>query len=355
MINYTKSLIRSPLPAIALVAIITFSVFARSLTADFLSWDDNWCIYDNQGLAGLSLKTLWSLIINKTASSSVYTPLTGLRWSVTYSLGGPEAYGFHLGNLLFHTASACLVFIVIRKLLLLTMKGEHTATIPELRINAAAAISTLLWSIHPLRVEPVAWAAGGAHSQAVFFMLFSLLSYLFANEKTLHRACWLIISVFCYAASVLSQPITLGLPAVLFILDIYPLRRIDNLLREWNSEKMVRIIIEKIPFAAIGAAVCILNFFLVAHVYKTVHAIVSLAEFGFMERAMQAFYIWAYYAWRPWYPVGLSPLYTTLTSFNPLAIPFVASAFFVIIMTFILILLRQRWPLALALWLWFFW
>ena len=222
MTNYTKSLIRSPLPAIAIVAIITFSVFARSLTADFLFWDDNWCIYNNQGLAGLSLKNLWSIIINKTVSSSFYTPLTGLRWSVTYSLGGLEAYGFHLGNLIFHTASACLVPIVIRKLLILLMNSKHAAAIPELRINAAAAITTLLWSIHPLRVEPVAWAAGGAHSQAVFFMLFSLFSYLCANEKTPHRICWLIISVSCYAASILSQPIALGLPAVLFILDIYP-------------------------------------------------------------------------------------------------------------------------------------
>jgi tetratricopeptide (TPR) repeat protein len=76
---------------------------------------------------------------------------------------------------------------------------------------------------------------------------------------------------------------------------------------------------------------------------------VSLSQFGLFDRTMQAMYIWAYYIWRPWYPVNLAPVYTTLVSFDPLSLPFVASAIVVIGMIILLILLRRRWPLGLTL------
>ena len=64
---------------------------------------------------------------------------------------------------------------------------------------------------------------------------------------------------------------------------------------------------------------------------------------------MQAMYVWAYYVWRPWYPVNLAPVYTTFVHFDPLSLPFVASALGVIGCTVVLVLLRPRWPLGLAL------
>jgi tetratricopeptide (TPR) repeat protein len=79
------------------------------------------------------------------------------------------------------------------------------------------------------------------------------------------------------------------------------------------------------------------------------HNLVSLAEFGLIDRFMQAMYIWAYYIWRPWYPFNLSPVYTTLVSFNPLSPLFVISAVLVIGIITLLIFLRRRQPLGLAL------
>jgi len=60
-------------------------------------------------------------------------------------------------------------------------------------------------------------------------------------------------------------------------------------------------------------------------------------------------YIWAYYIWRPWYPVNLAPAYTTLVSFNPLSPVFINSAILVIGIVTAMILLRHRWPLGLTL------
>jgi len=64
---------------------------------------------------------------------------------------------------------------------------------------------------------------------------------------------------------------------------------------------------------------------------------------------MQAMYIWAYYIWRPWYPVDLSPIYATLVLFNPFSPVFINSLILIIGIVTLMILLRRRWPLGLVL------
>ena len=66
---------------------------------------------------------------------------------------------------------------------------------------------------------------------------------------------------------------------------------------------------------------------------------------------MQASYIWAYYLWKPWAPLHLSPVYTNLLSFNPLSAPFLASAGLVAGLTAFLWRKRRQWPWALGLWI----
>jgi len=65
---------------------------------------------------------------------------------------------------------------------------------------------------------------------------------------------------------------------------------------------------------------------------------------------MQAFYVWAYYLWKPWAPFHLSPVYTTLVQFNPNHWPFRLSAALVVGITWLLFWKRRQWPWAVALW-----
>ena len=67
-------------------------------------------------------------------------------------------------------------------------------------------------------------------------------------------------------------------------------------------------------------------------------------------RAMQAFYVWAYYVWKPWLPFHLSPFYSTLVNFNPASWTFQVSAALVIGTTLLFVRRRKHWPWALALW-----
>lgn len=181
-------------------------------------------------------------------------------------------------------------------------------------------------------------------------MLISLLCYLGAVEaKTTGKRRWLLaVSVVLFGASLLSQPLVIGFLCILFVLDVYPLGRLGGDHGWWTKDAR-RVLLEKIPFLCVAAAVVLIN--IIVHVRSPIggHAPVSLAEFGLLDRLMQAMYIWAYYIWRPWYPLNLSPAYTTLVSFEPLSFTFVASAIAVVGGVIVLFLLRRRWPMGLAL------
>jgi Flp pilus assembly protein TadD len=332
----------SPIFVTGAIFIVTLSTFAGVLGADFVMWDDNWCIYENPGLDRLTLGTLRDIVLDKTVSSSWYTPLTGFRWSLTYTLCGLNPLGYHLGNWLFHGINAVLVFAVIAALL----AGTGTAK----RTTIAAGVAALLWSLHPLRVEPVAWAAN-SYGQATTFLLLSLLCYLKAVEPdglAGRRRRYLTTSVALFAASLLSMPIGLGFVVVLVVLDVYPLGRLG---RSGDGRRLPaarRVLAEKLPYVAVALAVVLITASLHFFHSRGGHGNVPLAEFGVLERAMQALYVLAYYAWRPWYPLHLSPVYTTLVSFDPFTPPFLVSAVVVVAVALVMWQLRRRWPVGLA-------
>jgi hypothetical protein len=76
----------------------------------------------------------------------------------------------------------------------------------------------------------------------------------------------------------------------------------------------------------------------------------SFENFGVAERVMQAFYIYGYFLWKPWWPVPLRPLDTSLSAFDPMGLTFLASALGVTIVTYIFVRARKRWPTGSRLW-----
>ncbi len=348
VIRMLNGLYKSPLFIPVVIAVITLTVFWRVLSADFVMWDDNLFIYENPTIGGLTIENLRLIFTNVTASSTWYTPLTGLRWCITYQFCQLNPLGYHLGNLLLHTADAVLVFYVLRKLLILGLSSP--GSVKPYRITVCASLGAMLWSLHPMQVETVSWAVN-AYGQAILFLFISLLCYLWANEAktTRRRRQLLTASLILFVASLLTQPFGIGFLAVLVVLDVYPLGRLGGDNGWWKSANARMALLEKIPFIGAAVAVVLINIIVLVRSPVGGHSLVSLAEFGLFERFMQAMYMWAYYIWRPWYPVNLSPFYTTLVSFDPLSLPFVASAIGVTGMIVLLILLRRRWPLGLAL------
>jgi tetratricopeptide (TPR) repeat protein len=328
----------------------TFAVFSRVLVADFVQWDDDLSIYQNPHLKGLNVETLrWMFTDLRYVWR--YTPLVWLTWEIIYQFQGAAPLGYHLVSLVVHSLNAVWLFLLLRKLLPLVLPAESQAAPNACRL-VCPALGALLWAVHPLRVEPVAWAAGYLHCQSLFFMLLSLWLYLEAvtapGNKGKRWRYWL--SVLFYAASLFSFPTSLGLVPLLVILDVYPLSRFRHGPGRWWNITARRIWLEKTPFAALALLAVGIGLLARCHPQPGWPPPPSLAQFSLFARAMQACYVWAYFLWKPWLPFGLAPLYTTLCEFNPAAWPFLSSAAFVAGVTVWLAWQRRQWPWALALW-----
>ncbi|MEW6306458.1 MAG: tetratricopeptide repeat protein [Verrucomicrobiota bacterium] len=325
-----------------LLTALTFLVFGQALRADFVPWDDDINLYANPHHGSLSLERIHWMFTDLTYQWR-YQPLSWLTWSLIHTLWGLDPFGYHLANLLLHSANAFLVFLLVRKILRLAAgAGGNLAT------TVCAAVAAGVWALHPLRVEVVAWAVELLYCQALFFLLVSLLCYCEAMTRATKRAGWYWASVAAFAASLLSFPLALGYLGVLLVADVFLFRKLGP--GHWLNGAAWQAYREKAPFALVTLVVAGINFYSRSHAPGWTGP-VSLEEFSLLERVMQAFYIWAYYAWKPWAPVDLSPVDTRLIWFQPGDWPFVLSAAGVVAVSVMLLVMRHRWPLALGLWL----
>src|SRR5207247_7544450 len=94
-----------------------------------------------------------------------------------------------------------------------------------LDVSAAAVIAALVFGVHPLRVEPVAWITGRADLLCATFVFLSTWAHLRAVEGSgPARGRLILVSAAGFLAALLSKGVALPLPAVLLVLDVYPLR-----------------------------------------------------------------------------------------------------------------------------------
>ena len=304
--------------------LLTAFVYWPALENDFVYWDDDVEIYSNPHLKGVTPQTLHWMFL-ETGYVVRYQPLTWLTWEIIYELFGLKAIGYHLASLLFHCANTALVFLLIRKLLLLVQTKELNR--PKYNyLLVCAGLGTLLWALHPLRVETVAWASAFLHCQALLFLLAAGLCYLEAAEPEptdRRRRAFYWVSVGSVAVSLLSFPIGLAFVVIIAVLDFYPLKRLSG---SWWQPAAGQVWLEKLPFAVVACLVLGITLLLRFNTSSQWARPVTLAQFGMLSRIMQAGYVWAFYLWKPWVPFHLSPVYTTLVSFNPASAPFCSAS-----------------------------
>jgi Flp pilus assembly protein TadD len=334
--------------AIAVIGLAVWLVFRRTTEGGLLQWDDDINVLNNVHVHGLSWENIrW--MFTDAQYMRRYLPLGWLRWAADYQAFGPGPRSFHVGNLLLHLADAILLFILIRRLL-----GILYRPVPAAWALLAALAGALSWALHPLRVETVAWISTGQYCQAIFFLLLSLLAYLGAAASPDVGGFWKRPgygwSLLAFALSLLSYPAALGYPAALVILDFLVLARVPAS-GPGRPAALRWIWIEKIPFAVASGAMLVATLVSRYQARGIWERPPTLAEFGAVPRIMQACYVWAYYVWKPLWPVHLAPVYTALVEFDPAGGIFVASLAGVLAVSAVLLWQRRRWPGTLALWL----
>ena len=319
---------------IAVVALFTFFTFLPAVQNEFVNWDDINNLALNQSYRGLGLtqlKWMWTAQL-----MGRYVPITWMTLGLDYIIWGMNPFGYHLTSVLFHTVNAVLFYFVA--LAVLTAANQH-APERDTAIQYGALFGTLLFAVHPLRVESVAWVTERRDVVSGMFYLLSILAYV--KAKTAHRLKPVPPAYFAsfgfFVLAVLSKEMAVTLPLVLLILDWYPLRR-----------PFRTIWLEKIPFLAVSLADGIL-----AVVVGTRHAInIAPAGFGWWPRVGEAFYSLAFYLWKTVAPFHLAPFYPFAPQkIDPARFPLEASIATGALLTAAAILLRRKYPALLAVWL----
>jgi len=315
----------------ALLGTIVVLAFLPSLRNGFVNWDDYLNLRDNPSYRGLGpdqLRWMWS-----TFRLGHYQPLSWMTLGLDYVVWGMNPLGYHLSSLLLHAANTVLLYRVILALL----RHRYPEATPW-----PAFAGALVHALHPLRVESVVWATERRDVLCGFFALLSVLAYLRRVEEERQgrpAARWLVLSCVAFGASLLSKALSITLPAVLLVLDVFPLGR-------FQRGSRLRLLLEKVPYGLLACADAVIMIFAMRHI----DAVRTVAGYDVVERAAQAAYGLCFYLVKSIWPVGLIPIYRLDVPLDPWRAKYIVPMLAVAGGTAALWALRRRFPAGLAAW-----
>ena len=214
---------------VALILVITFLAYIPVLHAGFVSWDDGEYVLQNTFLKNSDLKSLLT-----TPMQGNIHPLTMFTLFINYLISRDNAWSYHLLNLIFHLINSVLVFR-------LSMSLSKNNTI----ISFTTAI---LFGIHPVHVESVAWVSERKDVLYGMFFLGGLITYTKYVDTNSKKQYWL--AIFFFVLSLLSKPSAVVFPLAILCIDVLRKRKLNG-----------KVLIEKIPFVSLSLAMGIITFF----------------------------------------------------------------------------------------------
>jgi Flp pilus assembly protein TadD len=196
--------------ALIIIIILTFVTFSHVLSSQFINLDDNKFITENPLVNG-EMENAGAEAFQEHLYSPWYKPLVYLSWQAEYKLSEGEPWLFHLNNLLLHIINSVLAFFILLHLLKALIKQQN-------KIWIFALFGALLFALHPMKVESVAWAMERKDMLFGIFFLSGLLAYIFFIRT--RKAIYLTITFCAYALGLLSKSMIIVFPLILFVVDI---------------------------------------------------------------------------------------------------------------------------------------
>ena len=278
------------------LAAITFAVFGQTVHDDFVNYDDNLYVYENAQVArGLTLNGIAQAFTH--GSYDNWDPLTTMSHMLDCQFYGLNAGGHHLTNILLHTATAILLFLVLRRMTGALWRSAFVAAV---------------FAIHPLRVESVAWVTERKDVLSGLFFMLTIGAYVRYARRPWSPARYGLV-VLLFALGLMSKPMLVTLPFVLLLLDYWPLKRYSHpalaaggagpVDLPGNFSVPLRLIVEKIPLLALSIALC------VATVLVERIGIKPIEIYPLPLRIGNALVSYVTYMWQMIYPAGLAVLY----------------------------------------------
>jgi tetratricopeptide (TPR) repeat protein len=263
----------------AVLVLLILAAFEPLRHNDFINYDNETYLFDNPHVrSGFTQESIiWAFTTGYAAN---WHPLTWLSHILDIELFGLNPLAHHFHNLLLHTISVVLLFWLLYK-----MTGSVWCS----------AFVAMVFGIHPLRVESVAWAAERKDVLCAMFWMLTMLAYLGYVRRGGILRYFLI--VLCFALGLMAKPMLVTLPIILLIMDIWPLKRIHK--------NIGRLILEKIPLFILVVISCIIT-------YKVQQGAGSVANMDLLPptvRISNALVSYIGYVGKIFWPVDLALLY----------------------------------------------
>jgi len=281
--------------AVVALVVVVLAAFLPVRENGFVSFDDKKNFLENASFRGLGWPQLvWAWT---TGHVGVYEPLGWMLLEAEYAAWGLDPCGYHL-------ASLALYLLVTIALYGLTVAAVACGQ-PGLwrddpgTVRACACLAVGLYAVHPLRVQVVAWASCQSYVACGLFSVLTVLAYLRAHDDPPRvRRGWLVGCFLLFAASLLSKAPAITLPAVLLILDVYPLGQLGP--ARWLGPGARRVYREKVPFAALSLV------FAALAVWARARAMIPVPGHGAEARVARACYNVVFYLAKTVAPVRIS-------------------------------------------------
>jgi Flp pilus assembly protein TadD len=254
----------------------------------FVNYDDDRYVTGNAHIQhGVNWDTMsWAF---SSTEQGNWHPLTWLSHALDYQLFHQNPAGHHFTSVLIHAANAILLFLFL---------------IYATRRLGPSLLVAVLFALHPINVESVAWVAERKNVLCTFFFFAALIAYCWYARQPDWRRYLAFTGLF--VLGLMSKPMVITLPFVLLLLDYWPLARLQgNPAGSLPQAQLSKLIVEKLPLLVLSAASGVITM----QAQRAGGAVRSIAQFSLGVRLENAAVAYAMYLWKMIWPSHLAPIY----------------------------------------------
>lgn len=324
-LNFSKQDIAISAVVLAAVSLL----FLRTVRFEFVNIDDPYYVLGHevveQGLTGVGVRYAFTSV-----SEGNYLPLTWLSHMLAVEAGGTGPAAHHVANVLLHGLTAALLFLFLK---------SATGSIGR------SFLVALLWGVHPLRVESVAWVAERKDVLSGLFFVLALMAYVgYARRQRIERYMAVVLVL---ALGLLAKSILMIVPCVFLLLDLWPLARV-RIAEPGVSRRISLLVAEKIPLFLLSAAAGVLAIWS----QRSAGALGSIEFVSLSHRGWNALASLATYLFQTIWPLGLGVYYPYRDN-QTLYLWGTAGLCIGIVATAIAVYQHKSRPYLMVGWLWF--
>jgi tetratricopeptide (TPR) repeat protein len=265
---------------VAGIAVLTYLCYKACLDNKLTNWDDLGYIINNALIKDPGPDAIKNIFSVDNPVMGNYHPITILLYYFEYGKYGLDPWIYHFDSVLVQVLTTIAAYVFVK-----VLTGR----------TVAATVVALLFGLHPMHVESVAWAAGRKDLLYSFFFLLSLTTYVYyLRADGGKKWMWYVAGLILFALSLLSKSVAVSLPVTLLAIDYLERRKLS-----------VMLLVEKIPHFALSLVFGWES----VQAQKHIGAMTLDVHFNFIERFALGCYALCTYLWKAVVPAGLTNFY----------------------------------------------